>query len=187
MKNKIVKDLMVPLTNYATVHEDDTLFDAVLALEKTQQDFEPSKHRHRAILIIGKNDQVVGKISQWDVLKALEPKYQGIADVEKISRAGFSPQFLTSMLEKYALWTKPLIDVCKVATEKKVKDLMYTPTEIEYIKEDTPLVEAIHHLVVGHLLSLIVVDNDKKIIGILKLIDVFEEILETMKACYFAD
>jgi hypothetical protein len=40
----------------------------------------------------------VGKLSQWDVLKALEPKYRNIEDLEKVSRTGFSPDFLKSML-----------------------------------------------------------------------------------------
>jgi CBS domain-containing protein len=187
VKDKIVKDLMVPFSNYAAVYEDDTLFDAVLALEKTQQEFDPSTHRHRAILIIDKNDQVVGKISQWDFLKALEPKYQEMEDLEKISRTGFSPQFLKSMLDQHGLWAKPLVDVCKVAAKKKVKGLMSAPAKSEYINEDAPMGEAVHQLVIGNLISLLVVDNDKKIVGVLRLIDVFEEALQTMKACALTD
>lgn len=34
VKTIIVKDLMVPLEEYATVHEGATLYEAVLALEK---------------------------------------------------------------------------------------------------------------------------------------------------------
>ena len=183
MKDKIVKDLMVPLSDYATVSENDTLFEAVLALEKTQETFDPSKHCHRAILVIDKIDQVVGKINQWDLLKALEPKYQEMGDLEKISRTGFSPQFLKSMLDQHGLWAQPLIDICKVAAKKKVKGIMSTPTKSEYINEDASMGEAVHQLVVGHLLSLLVVDKDNKMVGVLRLIDVFEEALQTMKAC----
>jgi hypothetical protein len=35
-----VKELMVPLSEYATVPEGSTLFDAVLALEKAQEEFD---------------------------------------------------------------------------------------------------------------------------------------------------
>ena len=35
MKTKLVKDLMVPLSAYATVPEDATLSDAVAALEES--------------------------------------------------------------------------------------------------------------------------------------------------------
>jgi CBS domain-containing protein len=183
MKDKKVKDLMVSLSDYATVYEDETLFEALMALEKAHGKLDPSKHRHRAILILDKKDQVVGKLNQWDILKALEPKYRKIEDLEKISRAGFSPQFLKSMLVQHALWNKPLMDVCSAGGKNKVKDVMYKPTEGEYINVTAPLGEAVNQLVVGQLLSLLVVDDEKKIIGILKLIDIFEEVFQTMKSC----
>ncbi len=183
MKDKKVSDLMVPISGYATVHENETLFEALMALEKVQQKLDPSKHQHRAILILDKNDQVVGKLSQWDILKALEPKYRTIADLEKISRAGFSPQFLKSMLVQHALWNKPLMDVCRAGGKYKVKDVMYKPTEREYINENASMGEAINQLIVGQLLSLLVVDDQKKIIGILKLIDVVDEVFQSMKSC----
>ena len=183
MKDKIVKDLMVPLSDYATVYQDETLFEALMALEKAHEKLDPSKHRHRAILILDKKDQVVGKLSQWDVLKALEPKYGKIEDLDKISRAGFSQDFLKSMLVQHALWNKPLMDVCRAGGKNRVKDIMYKPTEGEYVKATAPLGAAINQLVLGQFLSLLVVDDQKKIIGILKLIDVFDEIIQTMKSC----
>jgi CBS domain-containing protein len=183
VKDKIVKDLMVPLSDYASVHEDETLFEALMALEKAHEKLDPSKHRHRAILILDKNDRVVGKLNQWDILKALEPKYSKIDDLEKISRTGFSPQFLKSMLVQHALWNKPLMDICRAGGINKVKDVMHEPAEGEHINVNAPLGEAINQLIVGQLLSLLVVDDQKNIIGILKLIDVFEEIFQTMKSC----
>lgn len=183
VKDMKVKDLMVSISDYATVYEEATLFEALLALDKAHEKLDPAEHRHRAILILDKKDQVVGKLSQWEVLKALEPKYRQIEDLEKISRAGFSPQFLRSMLVQYALWNKPLMDVCRVGGKYKVGDVMNKPAESEYIHVDAPLGEAINQLVVGQLLSLLVVDDEKKIIGILKLIDVFEEVFQAMKSC----
>ena len=61
--------------------------------------------------------------------------------------------------------------------------LYFPPTEGEYIDVNAPLGEAINQLVVGQYLSLLVTDDEKKIIGILKLIDVFEEVWQTMKSC----
>jgi CBS domain-containing protein len=183
VKDKTVKDLMVPLSDYATVYEDQTLFEALLALEEAHAKLEPSKHRHRAVLVLDPKDRVVGKLNQWDVFKALEPKYGNIEDLEKISGTGFSPQFLQSMLAEHALWNKPLMDVCRVGGKSKVKDIMHTPAESEYITSGASLAEAIHHMIVGKYLSLLVVDDKKKIIGILKLIDMFEEVFQTMKSC----
>jgi CBS domain-containing protein len=60
---------------------------------------------------------------------------------------------------------------------------MHKPTEGEYIRVGAPLVEAINQMIIGKFLSLLVVDDEKKIIGILKLIDIFKEVTETMKSC----
>jgi hypothetical protein len=51
MKYTKVKDLMIPLSEYATASEDATLNEAVLALEKAQNNFQKGKYKHRAILI----------------------------------------------------------------------------------------------------------------------------------------
>ena len=40
MKNYCVKDLMVPISEYATVPEEATLYESVLALEKAQETFQ---------------------------------------------------------------------------------------------------------------------------------------------------
>ena len=78
MKTLNVKELMVPLNEYASVSEDATLADAIISLEKAQQSFDHTKYRHRAVLVLDQRQQVIGKISQIDALKALEPKYNDI-------------------------------------------------------------------------------------------------------------
>jgi CBS domain containing-hemolysin-like protein len=182
VKTIAVKDLMVPLSEYATVFKEATLYDAVLALEKAQQTFDPEKHRHRAVLVYDEQNKVVGKLGQLDILKTLEPKYAEMGDLGPLSRAGFSPEFLKSMIEKFALWDKPLSDICSKAAGLKVKDIMYTPTEGEYVEESASLGEAIHQLVMGHHQSLLVTRR-KEIVGILRLVDVFRRVLEAMKTC----
>ena len=66
MKNYLVKDLMVPLSEYATVPEGSTLFEAVLALEKAQEEFDHTKYKHRAVLILDSENRVIGKLSHMD-------------------------------------------------------------------------------------------------------------------------
>jgi len=182
MQYHTVKELMVPLAEYATVAEDATLYEIVLALEKAQQEFDQSRYRHRAVLVYDQQRQVVGKISQLDILRALEPKYEQIKDTRSISRFGYSPRFLKKMLEQFSLWDKPLRDICKKAGRLKARDFMYTPTEGEYIREDATLDEAIHQLVMGHHQSLLVT-WEREIVGILRVTDVFKEICDTIKAC----
>ncbi|MFC1577667.1 hypothetical protein ACFL36_01520 [Thermodesulfobacteriota bacterium] len=72
MKTITVKELMVPLQAYATVHQEATLREAVFALENAQMTLAPSRHLHRAILVLDENGKVVSKIIMKDILVALE-------------------------------------------------------------------------------------------------------------------
>lgn len=182
MKTIRVKDLMVPLESYATAPEDATLSEAVAALEKAQKAFDQTRYKHRAVLICNKEGNVVGKLSQIDVLRGLESKYWEIGGQDALDRFGLSQGYLKSMMEQYSLWDKPMRDICRKATDIKVKDIMYTPTEGEYVKEDATLNEAIHQLVMGRHQSLLVLSGEK-ITGVLRLTDVFMEVVQSIHAC----
>ncbi len=181
MKATKVKELMVPLEEYATVSEESSLYEAVLALEEAQERFQKDTYKHRAILVYDENKNIVGKLSQLDVIKGLEAGYKHL-DLSSVKHTGFSPEFMRSLIKAYDLWSKPLEEICRKAPSIKVKDVMYTPTEGEYVREEANLDEAIHQLVMGKHQSLLVTRGDK-IVGILRLTDVFKEIGEVMKAC----
>jgi CBS domain-containing protein len=182
MKATIVKRMMVPLSEYVTVSKDATLQEAVLALEQANDDFEPAQHRHRGILIYDKNNKIVGKIGQIDILRALEPKYDEILNSDDFARMGLSPMYQKSLVEQYMLWNKPMNDLCRKASELKVESFMQAPTEGEYIDENASLDTAIHQLIMGKHLSLLVTSG-KDIVGILRLIDVFMAVVDNIKAC----
>jgi len=184
MKTRKVKDLMVPLAEYATVSEDANVYAAVLALEEAQKKFRQDAYKHRAILVLSKEGHVVGKLSQLDVIKGLEAGYKKMGDFKGISHTGFSTEFIKSMVDKYDLWQKPLEDICRRAPHIKVRDVMYTPTEGEYVPQEATLDQAIHQLVVGHHQSLLVTKDGREILGILRLTDVFQEVCGMIKACY---
>ncbi len=185
MKSYSVKDLMVPLSEYATVAEDATLYQAVLALEEAQENFEDkhTRYRHRAILMLDKDGHVVGKLSHLDVLKALEPKYQEKIEGEESHRLGISAAFMKSVFENYKLFANPLDDICRKAGEQPVKNFMQTPSEGEYVSEDVSLEVAIHQFIMGQHQSLLVT-RDEKIVGILRLTDVFAAVFHKMKECF---
>ena len=85
-----------------------------------------------------------------------EPKYKKIKSLKSLDRFGISLELANSMMEHYSLWNKFVDSLCLAAGEELVKEIMYTPTEGEYIEEDASMDTAIHRLVVGHLHSLLV-------------------------------
>ncbi len=182
MKAKQVKDIMVPLSEYATVSEEATLSQAVAALKKSQMDFNHSKYRHRAILIFDKHNNIVGKVDFLSILRALEPKYEEMLSDKGPLHMGFTRKFQKAVFESLKLWQDPLEDICKKAARIKVKAIMTTPRENEMIEPDQQLGEAIHQLVLGHHQSLLVA-RQGRVVGVLRLTDAFQVVAESVSAC----
>ena len=182
MKTTLVKDIMVPLSEYATVSENATLSEAVAALKQSQADFDQAKYRHRAILIYDKNKNIVGKVNFQAILKALEPKYEEMLSDKSATHMGFTRKYQKAMLESFKLWQDPLNQICRKSAEIKVNTFMVTPKDTEMIEPEAPLGEAIHQLVLGHHQSLLVVEANK-VVGVLRLTDAVEVVMKAIMAC----
>lgn len=182
MENYLVKDLMVPLSEYATVHVGSTLFEAVQALEKAQEEFDHTRYKHRGILIMDKNNRVIGKLSHLHALRALEPALDQTGDFKALEQFAFSRQYIRNLRKMRRRPAAPLEDLCKKAAELKVEDFMHTTAEDESIDHAATMDLAVHQLVQENLLSLLVTKEDKTI-GILRLADVFAVVYHTMKEC----
>lgn len=174
---------MVPLAQYATVSEDATLVEAVRTLEQAQSAFDKERYRHRAVLVLDKDGLLVGKLSQHDVLTALEPNYHSVSGLDSVSRFGWSPQYLESIARKFGLWSAPFEGLCRSSRRLRVKEIMHAPEEGEYIEEDAPVSRALHHLIMGRHHSLLVTNEQREIVGVLRLNDVFSLVCQTLKDC----
>jgi CBS domain-containing protein len=177
---------MVPISEYATVPERSSLYDAVLALEKAQDQFDRNRYRHRAVLILDKKGNVKGKLSQLDVLRALEPKDENAEGNRELARFGFSRKFVQGLRMERPLQGEPLKELFLQAAKVKVEDFMQAPTEGEYVDLGASLEVAIHQLVLGNHLSLLVT-HAGKIVGVLRLTDAFAAVLHGMKECIRAE
>ncbi len=176
-----VRDLMVPMDEYATVSQDATLYDAIVALEEAQNRYQRNMYLHRAVLAVDPAGHPVGKVTLWVVLRALEPKYAQVGDCHALERFGFTGDFIRSIMDSQGMWQESLDTMCARAAKIKVADVMYTPGEGEYVDLDAPLAQGIHQLVMGHHRSLLVT-HGTEVVGVLRLIDVFWEISRRIKA-----
>lgn len=181
MRTRLVKDLIIPVSEYKTISDKATLYDAAVALKSSQEDFEHYHGRPRAI-VVREDNRIMGIISQHDLLRALEPRYRDMGLSRKIALSGFSPDFIRSMISAYKLWDKPLASICKKAFSLKVKDFMDFPSEGESIEEEATLDEAVHQFIMGDHDSLFVMRGDD-IVGILRVVDLFEEVEKTIESC----
>ncbi len=173
---------MRPVSEYQTISTEANLYEAAEALHQVQKAFEQNANLHKILLISDENDEIVGKISQLDVLRALEPKGKPINSSGALSRFGVSPEYLKPMLSQCSFWDKPLLDLCRDAGRLQVKRLVHVPVEGEFVEEDASLAEAVHQLALEHHQSLLVTRN-KTIVGVLRQVDIFKEVYETLAVC----
>ena len=133
-------------------------------------------------LFLNKKKRVVGKLGQLDVLRALEPKEEDANEINELSQFGFSSNFVHKLRTQRRMTAAPLKDLCSQASQLKVEDFMQTPSEGEFIEQESSLEMAVLQLVMGHHISLLVTRN-QEIIGILRMTDVFAAVFHTMKEC----
>ncbi|PHR28732.1 MAG: hypothetical protein COA36_05380 [Desulfotalea sp.] len=176
MHKYLAKDLMVPISEYATVEIGTPLIEAVQELEKAQGMYTDSKYQHRAVLVMDKSGNVIGKITQLRALKAIEPQFDFIDEIADIKKFKFSEDYLVKLRSTYREQGKIINKRTLLsATKKKVEEFMQTHSPGEYIDEEGSLDQAIHKLVSGKHLSLLVTQGDK-ITGILRVADVFTSV-----------
>jgi len=174
MKEILVKDLMIPVDEYAVVSVDATLYDSFVALEKAQKSLPQGRQKHRAVLVVDKNYKFVGKLGHMAFLKALEPKYDEIGDMKGITGAGLSKQFLSSMMDNFGLWDFNIEDIRRRVRKIKTVDVMHPL--VEHICENCTVSEAIHKVIMWDTLSILVTDDNEDVVGVLRQSDLFDEV-----------
>ncbi len=178
MEVKRVKDLMVTLDRYGVVSQDATLLDAILKYDEAMKKRDRSRQPFRAVLVVDHKGQIIGKLGQLAFLKALEPQHHVLNDISKLPGAGVSEQFMSSIMRHYQFFQEDLSHLCSRARNIKVKDIMHPITES--IDENASLGEAIFKIVLWETLS-VLVTRGKKVVGLLRLDDVCQEVAEQMK------
>lgn len=180
MKNYLVKDLMVPISEYAAVPVGTSLLEAIRVLERAQDAYTVSKYQHRAILVLDPAGQVIGKISQLRALKAIEGEHEFDDEIAEMRKFKFSEAYIAQLRDKFRSRKKIIEDATlREAAGKKVEEFMQTPTPGEYVSEDCGLDTAIHKLVAGTHLSLLVTRKEH-IVGVLRISDVFAAVFHEM-------
>jgi CBS domain containing-hemolysin-like protein len=181
VKEIYVRDIMVPISDYATVSDNANMMETLRSLENQNKKFGASPYRHRAVLVVDKTGQVIGKVSQLDIMRALEPNYQKIGKDVHLSRFGFSREFMNAIAKQYQLWEHSLEAMAKIAENTKVTEVMYSPADHQKVSDGDTLFMANHQLVMGDHSSLLVTrGKSKEIIGVLRSTDAFNALYDIL-------
>lgn len=167
----IVKDVMTPISECATVSEDRTVYESILMLEATRQRVMRRDYRPRVLLVHDRNFRVVGSVRHADMLRAFAglPLPTGTCE-----SAPESFEFQVNACRT------AFGDLFETVRQVRITEVMRVPSPEEFISSDASIEEAACRVIAGPYLHLFV-KSDDEIIGILRMSDLFFTLCEEVK------
>ncbi|WP_316899514.1 CBS domain-containing protein [Pseudodesulfovibrio indicus] len=171
-----IKDLMIPVGDYLTLGIEATLGDAAETLRKGG---------HRDILVVDGNGAFAGVLTMMDIITALEPNYKKLFKKDLDSDI-LSNRYVAEQFKEFNLWSDTLTNICARGVGISVKDAMHIPADNHYIDEEDSIETGLHMFMVGTPQPLIVRSNGK-VSGLLRMSDVFNELIGRMHTCAMSE
>ncbi|WP_035241264.1 CBS domain-containing protein [Desulfobacter vibrioformis] len=177
MKDILIKTVMIPLRDYVTVKETDTVYDVFQVLEKNKSDIH---HSHRDVIVVDDNGRFRGKVTMLDIFRTLEPNYKKL--FKNYDDGTLTKDYVINAIRDFNLWMEPMKNICERGANIKVSEIMHVPVDVEYLQENDSLEKALHEYVMGAHQPLIVKNGDT-VTGVLRFCDLFEVIRGQMLSC----
>lgn len=178
MNIKTVQDLLLPLTDYAVVTQRATLAEAILVLRRAETGLGPQRQTPRAVLVKDAEGRIIGQLGHLDFLRALEPKYDLMGDLETLARAGVSDTLIDSLSSNLSLWQASLPELAERTHALTAADFMRPLSES--VTPETPLTEAMHKIIMWQTPRLLVTHKGE-VIGVLRAADLFAELAKLVE------
>jgi predicted transcriptional regulator len=182
METKLVREVMIPIESYVTVHEEDSLFDVIQTLEGSK--IANKGRAHSDAVVVDEEGKFIGKVTMIDIFRALEPNYNKI-NVDEIIAGGkgeLTEDMITAATKDFDFWVAPSKTICERGQARKVSEIMHVPKAREYIMEEESIEKALHLYVLGAHQPLIV-KKGETVTGMLRFGDIFEVIRESLLTC----
>ena len=178
MRDILVKEVMIPISDYVTVKRGNNLTDVLHAIEHKRK--AGQGHAHRDAIVVDEDGHFIGKVTMIDIFRALEPNYPRVRREQK--KQTLTDDFVRKAVKEFKLWMEPIEDVCERGSNVTVADAMHIPENSEYIQESDTLEKALNYYVMGVHQPLIVKNGDT-VTGFLRFGDIFEIVRESILNC----
>lgn len=158
-----VKKVMVPITGYPVVYDEDTLKDAIIALKK----YLDEGKEHRSLLVFSKTrkvngeEELIGILTIRDILNAIKKNKKGYDNNELVSM---------SMASMGWAYLSPVGEYTNVKVSKVIRPLVSV-----FIQSDENVSKAIE-LMMDNSVNILPVFEGKKAMGIIRALDILASI-----------
>ncbi len=170
----LARDFMIPIEEYPHVTDASSVCEAMSLMHNALSE----SHKYRTILVTDEDQHLLGYLSLRDLIRAVGPRY---LRKEAPDFKGHQPfRGVPSDLSALALiWQEGFSVKIREEAKKPVRDMM---TLIEYtVSPEDPFTKCIYLMMVQNELIIPVSEHDK-VIGVIRLVDIFERIAENLCA-----
>jgi CBS-domain-containing membrane protein len=167
-KGKLVKDVMVDVFDFPHIPYWFSIRQAIGIIKKSFLGGEKC-HYPIAVLVFDEKYNLLGTVGLKDILKGLEPKFLKSSkkvQVHEEDESGLS-----------VLWDT-LFKESREAAERPVSEVM-VPTKL-FVKPEDPLTKAAYLMIHNEMELLPVLEDKKKFVGLVRMIEVFNEISDAV-------
>lgn len=162
---KTVKDLMIDVFEFPHIPYWFTIRQAIEVVKKTI--LENSKCiRPIVILVFDEKYNLVGTLTHINILRGLEPKF-----LKPVTKAQVHEEIEVDLS---IIWDNLFSTESKKLAEKPVSDIM-APVNF-YVEPDDPITKAAYLMLHYDLILLPVLENKKKLVGVIRIIEIFNEL-----------
>ena len=165
-EEKQVKDIMIPIGDYTTLHPEATIKNAI---EKLKESFTSKlstsrimETGHRSVLVIDRKGEVQGILTIIDLIQWIMPSYLSAPKPSMADSIQYSPMYWRGMFNR---------QVNELA-KKKIKEVM-SPAPLT-VDEDSNLMEASYIMLKNQVRRLAVI-RKSKVVGVIREQDMFFE------------
>ncbi|MFC1834296.1 CBS domain-containing protein [Thermodesulfobacteriota bacterium] len=174
-KNK-VRDLMVPIDRYAVTTVNSKLQEAVAKLEEGFFEEDPGR-RHRTILVLDESGNLVGTIDFRRIIEVMIPECSELVR-KRLEELGLAVMEIRAPAENPNDAGAQFRDRALKNAQTKVRDIMLATRGS--IQADADLLEGIK-IKCSNKLTVLPVYVGKKLVGVLRDVDVFLAIAEILR------
>lgn len=164
-----VGDIMVPLEAYPKVRTTTTLREAVKVMEESKLEVAQRRSLPRVLLVFNEQGKLAGMVRRRDIMRGLEPEFLVAEPLDyrkKLFDVSIDPNLSLMSYDK-------LVRGVRRSAERPIKSVL-RPIVVS-VDYDDHIIKAVYEMV-SYGLSLLPVLRAKKLVGVVRSVEVFHEL-----------
>ena len=171
---KRARDIMIPIGEYPYISKNNTLFEAMEKFEESELATGGRKSLPRALLVFDDNNELMGIVRRRDILRGLEPDFLTSKSLDYRKKL-FDVKVDPNLSE---LSFEALVQGVKKQSGNEVMDIIIPIYET--VDHEDHLGKIIYEMVDNNV-SLLPVLKDGSVVGVVRSVDVFNELYKVMR------